>query len=139
MTLYRDSTRMKKISLMAAMIYLISISLNFSQNTYADTHPETTYTMPDIIASTDLSQADSIEKILSSEELKRDLRAFARSLTQSDIVKQSLFNRIALLSLRDELDHINETVTQSNLGVEFIHYQLFHQTCLKRNILTYIN
>ena len=130
MTLYRDSTRMKKISLMAAMIYLISISLNFSQNTYADTHPETTYTMPDIIASTDLSQADNIEKILSSEELKRDLRAFARSLTQSDIVKQSLFNRIALLSLRDELDHINETVTQSNLGVEFIHYQLFHQTCL---------
>ena len=121
---------MKKISLMAAMIYLISISLNFSQNTYADTHPETTYTMPDIIASTDLSQADNIEKILSSEELKRDLRAFARSLTQSDIVKQSLFNRIALLSLRDELDHINETVTQSNLGVEFIHYQLFHQTCL---------
>lgn len=121
---------MKKISLMTAMIFLISISLNFSQNTYADTHPETTYTMPNIIASTDLSQADNIEKILSSEELKRDLRAFARSLTQSDIVKQSLFNRIALLSLRDELDHINETVTQSNLGVEFIHYQLFHQTCL---------
>jgi len=117
---------MKKISLMSVMIYSVIILLNVLQNTHAANTAE--YTIPALILEADLSDADNAAKILSSEKLKGDLRSFAESLNKDDIDQQSMFNKVALLSLREDLAAINRNILQQNNTLEFFHYQLFHQT-----------
>ncbi len=113
---------------MSKAIYSTVILLTFLANIYAANSAE--YPMPAVIGATDLSQGEGVEKILLSENLKRDLRSFAASLSNDDIAQQSMFNKIALLSLRGDLTAINSNITQQKNTIEFSHYQLFLQTRL---------
>jgi putative CocE/NonD family hydrolase len=117
---------MKLQNLLSVLIYLIIILLNFLSNTYAATQP--TYAVPKIVAKTQLNQIDDVMVILTSKELKNDLKSFANSLDNQDIEQQAMFNKIALLSLREDLPAISKNIEQQDNTLEFSHYQLFHQT-----------
>ena len=94
-------TQMKKFNLITLLIYFVIILLNLLQNTYATNNSK--YSIPSIIAETELTTVADVEFILTSEKLKIDLQSFAKNLTEEEIAQQSMFNRIALLSLRGEL------------------------------------
>lgn len=122
---------MKKLSLITALIYLVIILLNLLQNTYAANNTE--YPMPSIIAETELTTVADVDHILLSEEFKSNLKSFARNLTAGEIVQQSMFNKIALLSLRGELASISGNIKQHGNTLEFSHYEMFHQTLTALN------
>lgn len=110
------------------MSYVLFMLLNFLQNTYAVTN--TKYPVPAIIATTQLSTSDSANLILASKKFKNDLTSFAKNLTEDEIEQQTMFNKIALLSLREDLAAISDNIKQQNDTLEFYHYQLFHQARL---------
>lgn len=99
--------------------------LNLVTNTYANDGEK--YPTPNIIAKTDLGTLAGADHILSSEKLKHDLKTFAQSLNQAQIDQQSMFNKIALLSLREDVDAIASNIKQQQNTLEYSHYQLFHQ------------
>ncbi|MBU2917068.1 CocE/NonD family hydrolase [Psychrosphaera sp. F3M07] len=119
---------MKQLSQTSLVIYSLIILLNFLPNTYAANSGE--YPLPAIIAVTDLSTSDGVDAILASEKLTKKLKSFANNLTVDEIEQQSTFNKMALLSLRDDLSAISNTIKQQNNTLEFSHYQLYHQTGL---------
>ncbi|WP_299074101.1 CocE/NonD family hydrolase [uncultured Paraglaciecola sp.] len=117
---------MKQSSLTTVAIYLVIILLNLLQNTYATNNPE--YPVPSIIAETELTTVEDVDRILSSEAFKSDLKSFANNLTRDEIAQQSMFNKIALLSLRGEFGLISSNIMQQGNTLEFSHYEMFHQT-----------
>ena len=124
-------TQMKKFNLITLLIYFVIILLNLLQNTYATNNSK--YSIPSIIAETELTTVADVEFILTSEKLKIDLQSFAKNLTEEEIAQQSMFNRIALLSLRGELAPISSSIKQQGDTLEFSHYEMFHQIRIALN------
>ncbi|WP_394225393.1 CocE/NonD family hydrolase [Pseudoalteromonas spongiae] len=116
---------MKKISLKSVVIYLAIILLNFLQNTYAEQSNQ--YPVPPVIVATELSAAENAQAILASTDFKKELTLFAKKLTPTQIDQQPMFNKIALLSLREDFAAIETHIEKQNNTLEFSHYQLFHQ------------
>ncbi|WP_371373400.1 CocE/NonD family hydrolase [Thalassotalea aquiviva] len=117
---------MTRLNVILVVVYWVIILLNFAHNTYAADKSE--YPLFDIITTTDLNSIEGADVILSSSPFKTELKAFALSLKEQEIANQSMFNKIALLSLREDLEAINKLLKQQNNTLEFSHYQLYHQT-----------
>ena len=122
---------MKKLNLITVVTYLV-ILLNFMPNTYSVSYAASNaeYSIPAIIATSQLSHSQDIESILASEKLKGELAVFAKNLTSDVVQQQSMFNKIALLSLREDIAAISTSIAQQQNTLAFSHYQLFHQTLL---------
>lgn len=119
-------TQMKKLSISSVVVYSVIILLYFLQDTYAATSLK--YSVPSIIAESDLSTKEGANLILVSEKLKSDLKSFSESISPDEIEQQSMFNKIALLSLRGDLIELSKNIKQQNNTFEFSHYQIYHQT-----------
>ncbi len=122
---------MKKLSVMSLVISMSIILLHFVPNTYAANGKNNP--IPSIISEADLSTLAGAEVILTSEKFKRDLKSFALSLTEDEIDQQSMFNKIALLSLRADVEAISSNIKQQKNTLEYSHYQFFHQVNLTLN------
>jgi uncharacterized protein len=125
-------TLMKKLRLTSGLILLLIMVLNFLANTYAANGVE--YAKPASIVNGKLDTAQGADRVLSSEQLKRELKDFASSLTEKDITEQNLFNKMALLSLRDDLAAISNNISQQSNTLKFLPYQLLVQIRLVLNI-----
>jgi putative CocE/NonD family hydrolase len=122
---------MKKISLTSIVIYSVLILLKFMPNTYAA--DDQTYPISNIISKTDLSTESGQLALLTSDEIKNDLSSFAQSLKEKDINQQSMFSKIALFSLREDIDKISSAIRRQQNTLEYSHYQFFHQARLALN------
>ncbi len=119
---------MKTLRLVIVIFYLVIILLNFLQNTYAA--QADAYPVPDVIRQTELLESDDADTILTSAKLQSILVAFSRSLKPEEIDKQSMFNKIALLSLRGDAEAIELNIKQHGNTLNYLHYQFYHQTLL---------
>ncbi|MDT0604746.1 CocE/NonD family hydrolase [Thalassotalea castellviae] len=122
---------MKKISLTSIAIYSVIILLKFMPNTYAA--DEQTYPISNIISKADLSSESGQLALLTSDDIKSDLSSFAQSLKEKEINQQSMFSKIALFSLREDVDKISSAIRRQQNTLEYSHYQFFHQTRLALN------
>lgn len=121
---------MTKTSRLSGIICFAVILLNFLQNTYATNRYASNsaeYPVPANLASANLSTADGTDSVLASEEFNKDLKSFAKSLKKEEIAHQSMFNKIALLSLRGDFVAISNNIKQQDNTLEFSHYQFYHQ------------
>ena len=107
------------------VFYSAIILLNFLTDAYAASSAD--YAIPSVIATTELNAVKDADAILSSAKFKRDLQSFATKLAKNEVVQQTMFNKIALLSLRDELAEISNKIKRQGNTLEFSHYQFFHQ------------
>jgi uncharacterized protein len=123
--------QMKKLRLLSLLILLLIMVLNFLANTYAAN--SVVYAKPASIVSGALDTPQGADLVLSSAALQRELRAFASSLTDEEIAEQNLFNQMALLSLREDLAAIANTINQQSNTLKFLPYQLFVQMRLAVN------
>ena len=110
------------------VLYSVIILLNFLSNAYATNN--TDYPIPNVINTAELNAVEDTDFILSSAQFKNDLKSFAVNLAESEVMQQSMFNKIALLSLRGDLAAISKNIQQQGNTLEFSHYQLFHQVRL---------
>lgn len=100
-------------------------------NTYAA--DDQTYPIYNIISKADLSTEFGQLTLLTSDEIKSDLSSFAQSLKEKEINQQSMFSKIALFSLREDIDKISSAIRRQQNTLEYSHYQFFHQTRLALN------
>ncbi|MFC3093619.1 CocE/NonD family hydrolase [Alteromonas sediminis] len=117
---------MTEFKLYKVIIIVLMILLNLIQKTYADDTEK--FALPKAIANADLSNENALDNILNSESFKQELALFAASLTLKDVEEQNMFNKVALLSLRNDGAAIEKLIDSQSNTKEFAHYQFFHQT-----------
>lgn len=110
------------------LFYLAIILLNFTHNTYASTTQD--FPVPPDIANANIQEVRDADAILTSAQFRQTLHKFANGLTPEEIAQQSLFNKIALLSLRSDVQTINKIADQQHAPYTYAHYQFYHQSVL---------
>lgn len=107
------------------MTYSLIILLNLLQKSYATDAPM--YPVPEVIRTAELSQIADVNPILDSSQVQQYISQFATALNAKEIEQQNLFNQVALLSLRNEVNQINQLANGQYDIYAYLHYQLYHQ------------
>lgn len=84
----------------------------------------TTFKTPQALAQASIDTPASTLNLLNNESFKADLKTIAQKLSPELVDSEALFNRVALLSIREDIEEMTRLIEQQQTGMQYLHYSL---------------
>ncbi|MEW6991839.1 CocE/NonD family hydrolase [Colwelliaceae bacterium 6441] len=111
--------------------FIIYFLILFSNTVKAEEIETQTFTTPKMLAQSTLDNSEQVQQLLNSDVFLKELKVIAKQLSANKIAQQSMFNKTALLSIRNEYQHLITVIDQQSNALNNYHYTLHSQAMLE--------
>ena len=112
-------------------LYIICFVILFSDRINAEEIKTKTFTTPKTLTKSKLDNSEEVQQLLNSDEFLKELQMVAKQLSKEEIAQQSMFNKTALLSIREEYQLLVTEVEKQKNALNNYHYILHSQAMLE--------
>jgi len=131
MKIHRQNMRYSIAALLPYyIITLLTLLLNLP-NVQAEELKKPTWTTPSLLTESTIENTVDALALLENQQFHQALKLLAEQLSSETINQQSMFNKIALLSLLDKHKALLENIAQHKNAISYYHYTLHSEAQLK--------
>lgn len=112
-------------------LYIICFVILFSDRINAEEIEAKTFTTPKTLTQSTLDNSEKVRKLLNSDEFLKELKMIAKQLSMKEVSQQPMFNKTALLSIREEYELLITEIEKQTNALNSYHYTLHSQTMLE--------
>lgn len=115
----------KKIQSNLSVFLIITLLIAGFYSKFALSQNQTiTYKTPQILKQASIEESTQTLKLLNNKTFNTELKGIAQKLSPELIANQALFDRIALLSIRENLEEMTRLIKEQHTGTQYLHYSL---------------